>query len=62
MTVLSVADLAFGYGADKLFQGVTFTLEPGQRAALVARAGQLVARRQLLQRRPRVCVLGVIQE
>ncbi len=39
MTVLSVADLAFGYGADKLFQGVTFTLEPGQRAALVAPNG-----------------------
>ena len=34
MTVLSVADLAFGYGADKLFQGVTFTLEPGQRALI----------------------------
>jgi ATP-binding cassette subfamily F protein 3 len=39
MTVLQVADLSFGYGADKLFQGVTFSLELGQRAALVAPNG-----------------------
>ncbi|WP_437479740.1 ABC-F family ATP-binding cassette domain-containing protein [Sorangium sp. So ce1014] len=39
MTVLQVADLSFGYGADKLFQGITFSLEPGQRAALVAPNG-----------------------
>src|SRR5262245_51354307 len=39
MTVLSVGDLGFGYGADKLFQGVTFTLQAGERAALVAPNG-----------------------
>ncbi|AUX25347.1 ABC transporter [Sorangium cellulosum] len=39
MTVLQVADLSFGYGADKLFQGITFSLEHGQRAALVAPNG-----------------------
>ncbi|WP_437965508.1 ABC-F family ATP-binding cassette domain-containing protein [Sorangium sp. So ce260] len=39
MTVLQVADLSFGYGADKLFQGITFSLEQGQRAALVAPNG-----------------------
>jgi ATP-binding cassette subfamily F protein 3 len=39
MTVLQVADVGFGYSADRLFQGVTFTLEPGQRAALVAPNG-----------------------
>ncbi|NUQ78176.1 MAG: ABC-F family ATP-binding cassette domain-containing protein [Polyangiaceae bacterium] len=39
MTVLQVADLGFGYGADKLFQGVTFSLELGQRAALMAPNG-----------------------
>src|SRR3954468_16489308 len=39
MTVLQVADLSFGYGADKLFQGITFSLELGQRAALVAPNG-----------------------
>ncbi|MCC6555062.1 MAG: ABC-F family ATP-binding cassette domain-containing protein [Polyangiaceae bacterium] len=39
MTVLQVADLGFGYGAEKLFQGVTFALEPGERAALVAPNG-----------------------
>ena len=27
MALCTVADLAFGYGADKLFQGVTFTLD-----------------------------------
>jgi ATP-binding cassette, subfamily F, member 3 len=39
MTVLQVADLGFGYGANRLFSGITFTLEPGQRAALVAPNG-----------------------
>ena len=39
MALLSVADLGFGYGADKLFQGVTFTLDAGQKAALVAPNG-----------------------
>ncbi|WP_437903745.1 ABC-F family ATP-binding cassette domain-containing protein [Sorangium sp. So ce327] len=39
MTVLQVADLSFGYGADRLFQGITFSLEQGQRAALVAPNG-----------------------
>jgi len=39
MALLSVADLGFGYGADKLFQGVTFTLDAGEKAALVAPNG-----------------------
>ncbi|AKT37662.1 ABC-F family ATP-binding cassette domain-containing protein [Chondromyces crocatus] len=39
MTVLQVADLGFGYGARRLFQGITFSLEQGQRAALVAPNG-----------------------
>ncbi len=39
MTVLEVANLAFGYGADQLFQGVTFSLSAGERAALVAPNG-----------------------
>ena len=39
MTVLEVANLAFGYGANQLFQGVTFSLELGDRAALVAPNG-----------------------
>ncbi|HVY49075.1 MAG TPA: ABC-F family ATP-binding cassette domain-containing protein, partial [Minicystis sp.] len=39
MTVLQVADLAFGYGANRLFEGVTFSLEQGERAALVAPNG-----------------------
>jgi ATP-binding cassette subfamily F protein 3 len=39
MTVLEVANLTFGYGANQLFQGVTFSLELGQRAALVAPNG-----------------------
>jgi ATP-binding cassette subfamily F protein 3 len=39
MTVLQVADLSFGYGADKLFQGITFSIELGQRVALVAPNG-----------------------
>jgi ATP-binding cassette subfamily F protein 3 len=39
MTVLQVADLAFGYGANQLFSGVTFSLALGERAALVAPNG-----------------------
>ena len=39
MTVLEVANLAFGYGANQLFQGITFSLELGDRAALVAPNG-----------------------
>jgi len=39
MTVLQVADLGFGYGAERLFQGVTFSLALGERAALVAPNG-----------------------
>ncbi|MDC3954267.1 ABC-F family ATP-binding cassette domain-containing protein [Polyangium jinanense] len=39
MTVLQVSGLGFGYGANQLFQGVTFSLAPGERAALVAPNG-----------------------
>ncbi|MFO0737892.1 MAG: ABC-F family ATP-binding cassette domain-containing protein [Labilithrix sp.] len=39
MTVLQVADLRFGYGGDTLFEGVTFSLSLGDRAALVAPNG-----------------------
>ena len=39
MTVLQVADLRFGYGADLLFEGITFNLAMGERAALVAPNG-----------------------
>ncbi len=39
MTVLQVSGLGFGYGAAELFQGVTFSLAPGERAALVAPNG-----------------------
>ena len=39
MTVLQVADLAFGYAGDTLFESVTFTLATGDRAALVAPNG-----------------------
>ncbi|APR81825.1 ATPase components of ABC transporters with duplicated ATPase [Minicystis rosea] len=39
MTVLEVANLSFGYGANQLFQGITFSLEAGQRASLVAPNG-----------------------
>ena len=35
MTVLQVADVRYGYAADTLFEGVTFSLALGQRAALV---------------------------
>jgi ATP-binding cassette, subfamily F, member 3 len=39
MSVLEVADLAFGYTNDQLFEGVTFRLQAGERAALVAPNG-----------------------
>src|SRR5581483_9184258 len=39
MTLLQVGDIRFGYGADVLFENVTFTLAPGERAALVAPNG-----------------------
>src|SRR5689334_11011008 len=39
MTILQVADLSFGYGADKLFEGVGFSLAMGERVALVAPHG-----------------------
>ncbi|CAN5222408.1 ABC-F family ATP-binding cassette domain-containing protein [soil metagenome] len=39
MTVLQVADASFGYAGDTLFEGVTFTLALGERAALVAPHG-----------------------
>ena len=39
MTVLQVADLRFGYGGGLLFEGVTFSLAIGDRAALVAPNG-----------------------
>jgi ATP-binding cassette subfamily F protein 3 len=39
MTVLQVADLGFGYGASKLFEGVTFSIAVGDRVALVAPNG-----------------------
>src|SRR5580692_4084417 len=39
MAVLEVSNLAFGYGANELFQGLTFSLEAGERAALVAPNG-----------------------
>ena len=37
--VLQVDDLRFGYGADRLFEGVAFSLEAGDRLALVAPNG-----------------------
>jgi ATP-binding cassette subfamily F protein 3 len=39
MTVLQVADLRFGYAADTLFEGITFSLAAGDRVALVAPNG-----------------------
>src|SRR5579871_4802610 len=39
MTVLQVADVRFGYGADVLFENVTFSLALGERASLVAPNG-----------------------
>ncbi len=39
MSLIQVADVSFGYGADRLFRGVTFRLQAGERAALVAPNG-----------------------
>lgn len=39
MTILQVADLSFGYGANTLFEGVTFSIAQGERVALVAPNG-----------------------
>jgi ATP-binding cassette, subfamily F, member 3 len=39
MSVLRVADLRFGYGGDTLFEDVTFSLDTGDRVALVAPNG-----------------------
>jgi ATP-binding cassette, subfamily F, member 3 len=39
MTVLQVADLRFGYAGDTLFEGVTFSIAIGERAAIVAPNG-----------------------
>ena len=39
MTVLQVADVGFGYGQNRLFEGITFSLSRGERAALVAPNG-----------------------
>jgi ATP-binding cassette subfamily F protein 3 len=40
MTVLQVDRIAFGYGADQLFEDVSFSLALGERLALVAPNGQ----------------------
>ena len=42
MTVLQVGGVRFGYGAETLFENITFSIALGERAALVAqhRAGQ----------------------
>jgi len=39
MTLLQVGDVRFGYAGDTLFEKVTFTLQAGERAALVAPNG-----------------------
>ena len=39
MSLLDVANLSFGFSSERLFQGVTFRLEPGERAGLVAPNG-----------------------
>src|ERR1700733_11711800 len=39
MTLLQVGDLRFGYGAETLFEGVTFSIAAGERVALVAPNG-----------------------
>ena len=39
MSLLDVANLSFGYSSERLFQGVTFRLEAGERAGLVAPNG-----------------------
>ncbi len=40
MTLLQVDHVSFGYGADILFEDVSFSLEAGERMALVAPNGQ----------------------
>ncbi|MEI9953142.1 MAG: ATP-binding cassette domain-containing protein [Pseudomonadota bacterium] len=39
MSLLEVANLSFGYSSERLFQGVSFRLELGERAGLVAPNG-----------------------
>jgi len=39
LSLLDVANLSFGFSSERLFQGVTFRLEAGQRAGLVAPNG-----------------------
>ncbi len=39
MSLLQLVDISFGYGAEQLFRGVTFRLNAGDRAALVAPNG-----------------------
>jgi ATP-binding cassette subfamily F protein 3 len=39
LSLLEVANLSFGYSSERLFQGVTFRLELGERAGLVAPNG-----------------------
>jgi len=39
LSLLDVANLSFGYSSERLFQGVTFRLEAGERAGLVAPNG-----------------------
>ena len=39
MTVLQVSDVGFGYGQNRLFEHITFSLSRGERAALVAPNG-----------------------
>lgn len=39
MSLLQVSDLRFGYGGDLLFEGITFSIETGDRLALVAPNG-----------------------
>jgi len=39
MSLLQVTDIAFGYGAERLFRDVSFRLNAGERAALVAPNG-----------------------
>src|SRR4051812_18664376 len=39
MTVLQVGEVGFGYGANKLFEGITLSIALGERASLVAPNG-----------------------
>jgi ATP-binding cassette subfamily F protein 3 len=39
LSLIDVANLSFGYSSERLFQGVSFRLEPGDRAGLVAPNG-----------------------